>query len=131
MDKRKMNLDRDPISSEQIQAKQNFDAILSNYQLLKKPFFKSKWFWGAAGLATLGLVTVFGLSNLNNNIAYEENTTLTNNQPLTSNLPEDTPYVLPVAENAVPYEVHNVMALEGATLKLKDGSTIKIPTGEF
>ena len=131
MDKRKMNLDRDPISSEQIQAKQNFDAILSNYQLLKKPFFKSKWFWGATGLATLGLVTVFGLSNLNNNIAYAENTTLTNNQPLTSNLPEDTPCVLPVVENAVSYEVHNVMALEGATLKLKDGSIIKILPGSL
>ena len=131
MDNRKMNLDRSPVSSEQIQAKQNFDAILSNYKLLKKPFYKSKWFWGTTGLATFGLVTVFGLNNFKSNTAYDDKTTLTNSEFKTIILPEDTPCILPVKENAVPFDLHTVLPLKGDTLILKDGSEIIVPAGSL
>ena len=131
MDNRKMNLDRSPVSSEQIQAKQNFDAILSNYKLLKKPFYKSKWFWGTTGLATFGLVMVFGLNNFKSNTAYDDKTTLTNSEFKTIILPEDTPCILPVKENAAPFDLYTVLPLKGDTLILKDGSEIIVPAGSL
>lgn len=128
-----MNLDRKKISSEQIQAKQNFDAILSNYKLLKKPFYKSKWFWGATGLATVSLTVVLVLSNLNNNKnVYAEHDTLTNSQPtLNNNLPEDTPCLKAIKADAVNFDVYKVMPNKGDTIKLKDGSIIVIVPGSL
>ncbi len=52
MDKIKINLDRTKLSSEYIQSKQNF-AQISNQVPAKSSLFKSTWFYGGIGLASI------------------------------------------------------------------------------
>ncbi len=56
MKNRKINLDRPQLSSKEIQAHKNFDQVLSNYNVMSKPFYKSNWFIGTTGLASIGLI---------------------------------------------------------------------------
>lgn len=52
----KINLDRPPVDSKSIQAHKDFNGLMKNHAIMSKPFYKSPWFMGSAGLATVGLV---------------------------------------------------------------------------
>jgi hypothetical protein len=56
MEKFKMNLDREPLSSAQIQQMQDFNRLKNDYLRAKKAVWKSPWFWGTGGIASLALV---------------------------------------------------------------------------
>ncbi len=56
MNKIKINVDRPKISSKEIKSKMNFEEILANHQLMVKPFYKSPWFFGTTGLATVSII---------------------------------------------------------------------------
>jgi len=56
MKNRKLNLDRPQINSKEIQAGMNFGLVMTGYQAMSKPFYKSNWFFGTAGLASIGLI---------------------------------------------------------------------------
>lgn len=56
MKNRKMNLDRPPLESKEIQAGMNFGQLMITYQAMSKPFYKTKWFFGTAGMASIGLI---------------------------------------------------------------------------
>jgi len=56
MNKIKINLDRKGISSKEILEKMDFDQLLDNHMILSKPFYKTKWFYGVTGLATVTLI---------------------------------------------------------------------------
>lgn len=56
MKDRKLNLDRPQLTENEIMAGKNFDAIVQNYQMMSKPFYKQTWFFGTTGLASLGLI---------------------------------------------------------------------------
>ncbi|MCH2234523.1 MAG: hypothetical protein MK078_09745 [Crocinitomicaceae bacterium] len=58
----KFNVDRPEITSEEIMGKQNFEEVLAGHRFMKKPFYKSSWFIGTAGLASLGLIVGGALS---------------------------------------------------------------------
>lgn len=58
----KFNVDRPEISSEEIMGKQNFEEVLAGHRFMKKPFYKTSWFIGTAGLASLGLIVGGALS---------------------------------------------------------------------
>lgn len=74
MEKRKTTLDREPVNSEYIRGKQNFDTVLKGYKSLKAPLWKSAWFYGPVGLAAI--TVVLSVTNLKEDKkAYEENTT--------------------------------------------------------
>ncbi|MBI3136804.1 MAG: hypothetical protein HYZ14_19170 [Bacteroidetes bacterium] len=51
-----MNLDRPPLESKEIQAGMNFGQLMVTYQTMSKPFYKTKWFFGTAGMASIGLI---------------------------------------------------------------------------
>ncbi|MGV6860980.1 MAG: hypothetical protein ACWA41_04360 [Putridiphycobacter sp.] len=52
----KINIDRPKLTSEDIKQKMNFENVLNQHQLMHKPFYKSPWFFGVAGLSSLGLI---------------------------------------------------------------------------
>jgi len=56
MKNRKMNLDRPPLESKDIQAGMNFGQLMVTYHAMSKPFYKTKWFFGTAGMASIGLI---------------------------------------------------------------------------
>jgi hypothetical protein len=56
MKNRKLNLDRPPLESKEIQAGMNFGQLMITYQAMSKPFYKTKWFFGTAGMASIGLI---------------------------------------------------------------------------
>lgn len=56
MKNRKMNIDRPQMSSKEVQAGMNFGQLMVGYQAMSKPFYKSNWFFGTTGLASIGLI---------------------------------------------------------------------------
>ncbi len=56
MNKLKINVDRPKMSSKDISNRMNFEDILSGHNLMAKPFYKSAWFFGVTGLATISLI---------------------------------------------------------------------------
>ena len=54
----KINLDRPPVDSKSIQAHKDFNGLMKNHAIMSKPFYKTSWFMGSAGIATVGLVVV-------------------------------------------------------------------------
>jgi hypothetical protein len=56
MKNRKMNLDRPPLDQKEIQMGMNFGQLMVSYQAMSKPFYKTKWFFGTAGMASIGLI---------------------------------------------------------------------------
>lgn len=56
MKRMKINLDRPPVDSKSIQAHKDFNGLMKNHLIMSKPFYKSAWFMGTTGLASVGLV---------------------------------------------------------------------------
>ena len=84
MKNRKINLDRPQIDSKEIQAGMNFGLVMTSYQVMSKPFYKTNWFFGTTGLASIGLIVggTFAFQS------PEESDKLQNNQILTDAPPE-------------------------------------------
>ena len=59
MEKRRTTLDRKRISSDYIKGRQNFKQVLKGYQAAKIPIWKSAWFYGPVGLATIAATITF------------------------------------------------------------------------
>jgi len=78
MDKIKINLDRTKLSSEYIQSKQNFTQITSQ-ALIKSSLFKSAWFYGGAGIASIAGILFIALNSQKKN-TYETKITLAKNE---------------------------------------------------
>ncbi|MEX1002148.1 MAG: hypothetical protein WDZ35_08545 [Crocinitomicaceae bacterium] len=62
----KINLDRPPLDSNSINEGKDFETLLNNHAIMSKPFYKSTWFIGTTGLASIGLV-VGGIIGMNQN----------------------------------------------------------------
>jgi len=56
MNKLKINVDRPKMSSKDISNRMNFEGVLSSHKIMAKPFYKSTWFFGVTGLATVSLI---------------------------------------------------------------------------
>jgi hypothetical protein len=76
MEKFKMNLDREPLSSERIQYYQDFNRLKNEYIHSKKTIWKSPWFWGTGGITSLLLIASTTVLFNEEKIIYEEKTTL-------------------------------------------------------
>ena len=128
MENFKINLDRPKISSEEINANQNFDNVLSKFNQVKAPAYKNPWFWGSAGLATVGLTTIVSLSALTlKNETDDKKITLKNNQ-----LPADTECVKPpVKGENVDYKTYQVDPNKDEKIVLTSGTTIEIDKGSL
>lgn len=56
MDNYKIRQDRPRMSSEEIAQRKDFDGVINDYQIIKKPFYKNPWFFGVTGMASVGLL---------------------------------------------------------------------------
>lgn len=52
----KINLDRPAVDSKSIQGHKDFGGLMKNHVMMAKPFYKSPWFIGTTGLASISLV---------------------------------------------------------------------------
>jgi len=86
MKNRKLNLDRPPLESKEIQAGMNFGQLMISYQAMSKPFYKSKWFFGTAGMASIGLIVggTIALQSNDQNQQLALTPELTDSPPLNS-----------------------------------------------
>jgi hypothetical protein len=85
MKNRKMNIDRPPLESKEIQAGMNFGQLMIGYQAMSKPFYKTKWFFGTAGMASIGLIVggTIALSGTDNPEQAMNQSSLSDAPPLT------------------------------------------------
>jgi len=58
MEIKKVNLDRQNLSSSYIEKKQDFNHVLKSAKMTKIPTWKSPWFYGAVGLSTVAIVAM-------------------------------------------------------------------------
>jgi hypothetical protein len=63
MEKIKTNLDRKPLSSDYIRSKQDFAKVLHGAKGLGKPFWKSTWFYGTVGVASVAVIVAVATLN--------------------------------------------------------------------
>ncbi len=75
MKKTNTTLDREPMNSQAIRERQNFDFILKETAAAKIPIWKSIWFYGPVGIAMVTMVVSAVRMNPKNK-NYDENTTL-------------------------------------------------------
>ena len=128
MENFKVKLDRPKISSEDIASRQNFDNVLSTFNQAKPPAYKNPWFWGSAGLATVGVTTILTLNAFTlKNETDDKKITLKNDQ-----LPEDTQCIkAPVKGEDVDFKTYTVNPLKDETITLASGTTIEIDKGSL
>ncbi|MEN9997991.1 MAG: hypothetical protein RI922_981 [Bacteroidota bacterium] len=70
MEIKKVNLDRQNLSSSYIEKKQDFNHVLNSAKMTKMPTWKSPWFYGAVGLSSVAIVA---LVLTENNFKKQEN----------------------------------------------------------
>lgn len=123
MSKIKINLDRPGISSEEISKRMNFEDILVHQRIMAKPFYKTAWFYGVSGLATVSLIagSMYSLKQEGdkltaNNLTtesvpildHEEIQIETQEEPIETNHAESTiKNKLPIAETTTLIETTN------------------------
>lgn len=78
MEDRKTTLDRERLSSDYIQGKQDFNHVLKIHRAMKPPLWKTAWFYGPVGLAIVA-ITISAVKfnpQLNKSTTYGANNTL-------------------------------------------------------
>lgn len=131
MKNRKIILDRGYISKIEIAERQDFDALLKAFKVPPNPYWKSIWFWGTTGVASLGLFfltkQLFSEYELLTKNTHEENITLALDK-----LPKDTECIkAPIVAVDVPFETFEIDPGVDNVLTLNNGSTISIKAGSL
>ena len=73
--------DRPKVSSEEIAQKKDFDSVLENHQIMNRPFFKSSWFFGVTGMASLSLLIAGAYSFTSSDLAQDSKIIALNTNP--------------------------------------------------
>lgn len=82
MEIKKVNLDRQNLSSSYIEKKQDFNHVLKSAKMTKIPTWKSPWFYGAVGLSSVAIVAmVFTNNNIKKELDDKKATLKINNNP--------------------------------------------------
>jgi hypothetical protein len=138
--KRKININRQKVSAEEIGQRKNFDSVLKNTpniaakSLLKKPWFLS----GVVAAAAIVVATVMVLNNKDNQAP--EPIVKTEVQADADSLAleafykaeEAKPCIAPPVKGLnVPYVTYKVNAEKGGVLDFKTGSKLTIPKNAF
>lgn len=128
MENFKLNLDRPKLSSEQINARQDFGQVLNKFKASNPPIYKNPWFWGSAGLASVGLATMISLNALSNQKEKHDNITTQSK----IDLPKDTECIKPPVKNEdIPFNTFVVDPSKDEKITLESGTTIDIQKGSL
>ncbi|MFI5149119.1 MAG: hypothetical protein ACHQRM_05255 [Bacteroidia bacterium] len=145
--KAKINIDREPLTPEEIRGRKDFNAVLKQYQQspaqagsATKPFFKSTGFLASGVLVVCTAVSVFMYSiyhskseskaNVEKSVLKpEQNSNLTYLPAATGNLKmKISP---PIKKLDIPYQHYQVDAAQGGEFKTQKGSRIRVPKQAF
>jgi hypothetical protein len=137
--KKKVNINRPDISSEEILKRKDFDSVLKQHTPINKPFFKKPWFLASAGIIAIAGITAVALKNTTKLstdqalmpqtiIASDSSAALTDFYKREESKPCINP---PLPGINIPVTVYKVIAEKGATLDFKTGSKILIPKNSF
>lgn len=135
--KKKININRPDISSEEISERKNFDSILKQHVPASKPFFKKPWFIGGVGIAAVAIVaTVITLNQQKSENKTEQAsvaTTADSAALATFYATEEAkPCINPPLKNLnVPVTIYKVIAEKGTRFEFTTGSKITIPKNSF
>ncbi len=122
MKKNKIVVDRPNLTSESINKHQDFDKVLKGANHVKPSFWKSPWFYGPVGLATVGLLIT--MSTLNEPVEEKEGGIA----QVPTELPADTECIhKPVANLEVGYQEFEIDNLKGGEIVLTSGTKLTIP----
>jgi hypothetical protein len=124
----KVNIGRKKISSEEIASKRNFDEILKAHKAAK-PFHKSYWFMGLAGLAGLaliiGIVATYRTEEKPALNVKEENAQLGKPDSVSKFVNP------PMKDVQIPFERFLIDSRKSAVISSASGSKIIVPANSF
>lgn len=137
--KRKININRPEISSEEIAKGKKFDSVLKKHVPTNTPIFKKPWFLSSVIVATVAVIATIVLlpkATKNNNDDAGKQANVTNNDSVILaefyKKEEAKPCINPPLEGVdIPYTTFKVIAEKGATLNFKTGSKIVVPKNAF
>ena len=136
--KRKINLNRPQISSEEIQSRKNFDSVLKGHAKISgKSLFKKPWFLSSVIAVTIAAIVTVVVLNKNTNKQDTQTALVTNTADSLAleafyKSEEAKPCISPPIKGLnVPYTSYKVIAEKGADLDFKTGSKLKIPKNAF
>lgn len=137
--KKKVNINRPDISSEEISKGKNFDSVLKQHTAANKPFFKKLWFLSGVVAVTVAVVAAVVLQikepeNNNTENVQQSNERYADSAALNSfyKTEEAKRCINPPLEGLnIPTTIYKVIAEKGATLNFKTGSKIIIPKNVF
>jgi hypothetical protein len=129
--KPRIDIDREPVSSEEILARRNFNQLMTNAQLIQKPFYKSNWFISTVSVATLATVAAVVYMNTGSP-SPDASTSATTTSDSTSTemlaYAEDSPCIKPPIKGAEkPFTTYTIDNQEGACFVHETGSVVSIP----
>lgn len=111
MKNRKMNIDRPPLDQKEIQMGMNFGQLMISYQAMSKPFYKTKWFFGTAGMASIGLIVggTFAFQSGDETMDSQSSLTLSDSPPvsLAENSEKEELFAMNYTESTVFEETQN------------------------
>lgn len=134
--KPKIIIDREPVGSEEILSRRNFQRLVSDAKLMQKPFFTSTWFISsiaATAVLTIALLVFYNGSG-NETETPKDNTAML--KAADSNIvgnskmiyTEDSPCINPPVKGAEKKaSIYTVSNEKGATIAHPSGTLIKIP----
>ncbi len=135
--KRKININRPGISSEEIAKQKNFDSVLKNNSMHVGPksLLKKPWFLSGVVVATIAVIaTVVLLNQKPKTVAAGQPAATANDaaQEAFYKAEEAKPCIAPPIKGLnVPYTVFRVNAQKGAVLDFKTGSKLTVPKDAF
>jgi hypothetical protein len=123
----KVNIDRKKISSEEIASKRNFDEILRVYKVAK-PFYKSYWYMGLAGLTGLALI----IAIIATYKAEEKLIVVPKENLKLETVDSVTKFINPPMKDVqIPFEKFSMDSRKGGVISSVSGSKIVIPSNSF
>lgn len=87
MEIKKVNLDRQNLSSSYIEKKQDFNHVLKSAKMTKMPTWKSPWFYGAVGLSSVAIVAMVLTENNFKKQENDKKATLENSETTSNHEP--------------------------------------------
>ncbi len=137
--KRKININRPEITSEEITKGKNFNSVLKQHVAANLPVYKKPWFLSSVVVGAAVVITaavMYTKKPAGNDEAVKQPVTIINAD--SSALAEfyknkeAKPYINPPLDGVnIPYTIYKVIAEKGAALDLKTGSKIVIPKNAF
>ena len=132
--KRKVNVNRPELSSEEIVKRKDFNSVLKHSSIVNQTFLKKPWFLSSVVIVAAVVSTVLLLNNKHPTTINQQLTTNKDSIALADfyKKEEAKPCISPPLKNInIEYTIYKVIAEKGATLDFKTGSKLIVPKNAF